>query len=297
MGWFHTTFHNQIAEIWNFARSLDKPVHPTITWTSGIINAKGDLDDLQTHALALASSIIIQHDVVPKIIFGWDCPVTSSELSKSENLRRQLFPHLLMRSLDCEPTYYIDHRHLLLLRSPYSIAWPYSLGMGYRAKYLGAQASLTTHTIVSDIDTICVKPCIPYLESEIDIDPNTFCITNWYDDVNLSVGLCVYNTAKFRNIFWPLLTRCHWSSHRRDGTFIQHVRRTFPEYKDILDIRLMNRNKISTERFWKSRVRKNYWTEKTMHYHAWKGEARKDKDGFHDYYQSVLDSLMQKIYA
>ena len=70
---------------------------------------------------------------------------------------------------------------------------------------------MTPHAVISDMDAICVAPCVKYLEEQIAVDPETFCITNWYNDIRLSVGLCVYNLAKYRNVFEPLITKTNRS--------------------------------------------------------------------------------------
>ncbi len=303
MGVFFDTFSDQIADLWAAAHALDKPLHPRITWTSGIINGKGDFKDLQAHGIALAASIIIYSPVVPRIVFGWDTASDFNQLAKDQHRLESTYPLWMLSrfagfSQDMVAperlfeSHAINSRYVSLFKSPLSInPWPYSLGLGYRAKYLGMQCAMTSHAVISDIDTICVAPCVDYLNEQITKDPQTFCITNWYDDNELSVGLCVYNVLKYRLTFLPLLLKHFWTSHRRDSSFVQHVRKLEPDYRDVLDLRLMNRNKISTERFYRDRVRKNYWTDETMHYHAWKGEMRRNRDGFLAYYQSVLDGL------
>ena len=304
MGIFHDQFHKQVRQIWDLAHQIEKPIHPDLTWTCGLIHGKGDFHDLQTHGMALAASIIIHSKVVPRIFIAWDTPVEFDTLVESGRARRKYYPAHLMRGFDAfnesmvkdaKPPfacYKLQSPYVTLQRSSRSInTWPWGLGRGYRAKHLGMQYVMTRHAIVSDIDTICVAPCIEYLDEQIAIDPDTFCITNWYNSRFLSVGLCVYNVEKYRGTYLPLLNRDYWTSWRVDSSFVQFVRNNHPEYADTLDLRIMDKNKISAERFSRSKARKNDWTPGTMFYHAWKGEAVKDPEGFTSYYQQILNDL------
>lgn len=307
MGLFYDSFNSQISRLWDFANKTAKPIHPSLSWTSGIINCKGDFLDLQSHGIALASSVIIQSDVVPQIFFGWDSVYDYEVLAHSEKLRRKTYPLYMMRRFegfneemvaakklfDC---YELKTRYVNLNKASLSVnTWPTTLAIGYRAKYLGMPYVMTEHAIVSDIDTVCVAPCVEYLDDQIKVDRSTFVITNWYNHIFLSVGLCVYNVHKYRNVFLPLFYRDYWRSWRQDSSFVQFVRNNHPEFADTLDLRLMDKNKISTERFYRSKARKNYWTPDTMIYHAWKGESKRNEKGFLDYYQQILDDLERKV--
>lgn len=305
MGLFYDTFHEQIARLWDKAHATKKPIHEGLSWTCGIISSRGgDFLDLQTHGIALAASIILQSDVVPKIYIGWDTGHDHESFAHDSELRLTNYPLFMFdRFGECYRAEALDSklqfasfdlrtRYVELRKSCRSInSWPRTLAQGYRAKYLGMQYVMTNHAVISDIDTICVAPCVGYLDEQIAIDPKTFCITNWYNSTRLSVGLCVYNVTKYRMIFEPLLARDYWTTWRQDSSFVQFVRNNHPEYVDILDLRLMDKNKISTERYHQSRTRRNYWTPNTMFYHAWKGDQKTGKQEFMDYYQTILDDL------
>lgn len=307
MGLIHDRFGDRVQELWSQARQLKREKHHGLTWTCGVMKCRDDFLDLQTQGLALAASILIHHEVVPEIIFSWDVQVPYDATARDKDLRLKYYPLYLLRAFpqfdenmlertQLRSCYAMEDGCLKLYRSPLSVnPWSWGRGQGYRSKYLGMQFATTSHAIISDIDTICTRPCIDYLTDQIAIDPSTFCLTNWHNEKNLSVGLCVYNVAKYRLLFLPLLQRMHWQTKRADSTFIPSVLQKFPEFADQLDIRLFCRNKINVEKFHKNSTRQNYWTDESAVYHAWKGEFVRDEEGFFKYYESILDDLENRL--
>jgi len=304
MGIFFDTFKEQVKEIWDIAHKLDKPIHKDISWTMGLIKGRGDFLDLQLHGIALASSIIIKEKIVPKIICGWDTNRDIETTKWDDAGRLEIYPIHFFSMFSDDPAKYAEKaniykcghfstKYISLYHSNLSLSsFAYSLGLGYRAKYIGLNYVTTPYAIMSDIDTICIRECVDYLMSEVQKDPETFCLTNWYDENILSVGLLVLNMNKYRNIYMPHFRRMYWELGRQDSLFVQSVRNKFPELKDQLDIRLFNKNMINAERFKKSKRRKNNYTDSlTAHYHAWKGEIAADQKGFLKFYGGILSSL------
>jgi len=306
MGIFFDTFHNKIKEVWNIAVQLDKPVSDNLSWTLGLIKGYSDFQDLQAHGAALMASIIINEKVVPRIICAWDTPFASTTTQRDLKQRRRVYPVYLLElfngfskrflkrsTVRCN---FFENRYVSLHRSGWSVNPSASkLGIGYRAKYLGMNYVQTPHAILSDIDTICANECIDYIQGEIDKDPNTFCLTNHYDDTNVSVGLVVFNMKKYREIYLP---RCHqvfWKLPRGDSKHIQFIKSEFPEHQQDLDLRLMDKNVVNTEKYYYYKPRKNNWVdEKSVHYHAWKGEMRQNPKEFIKFYNGILDNLIQR---
>ena len=187
MGIFYNTFNEKIKEVWKIANRLNKPICNNLSWTMGIINGRCDFEDLQVHGAALMSSIIINENVVPKIICAWDTPYDSNTTKWNLNERNRIYPIYLLSLFDQFNKDFLEksnifkcnkfnNQYISLNRSGWSVnPIPIGLTLGYRAKYLGLNYVKTTHAIMSDIDTICTDSCIDYIQKEINIDPNTFC--------------------------------------------------------------------------------------------------------------------------
>lgn len=306
MGIFFDTFSKRIRNLWVQANELDKPIHDSLSWTFGIIRGRGDFQDLQAHGIALASSIIIQHDTVPKIICGWDCrfPYNQAILPEYKaNFPKFMidrFPPLQFgrsKQMFDNHVYTRSRKYMDLHRSTFSISpYPYANGLGYRAKYLGIDYVTTSHAVISDIDTICTRPCVDYFDDEIAKDPNTFVLSSYEDRRFLSVGLCIYNMQKYRNIFKPYLQKMAWSLPHWDSAFVKCVANKYPEIAPHLNVRIFETGRINTERFDQSKVRANFWDdEKTAHWHAWKGDMRANPKAFLDAYDGILSNLENKI--
>ena len=100
MGIFYNTFNEKIKEVWNIANKLDKPINNNLSWTIGLINGRGDYNDLQAHGAALISSIIINEKIVPKIICAWDSHQSSGSTIKDLRHRQRIYPTYLMSLFD-----------------------------------------------------------------------------------------------------------------------------------------------------------------------------------------------------
>lgn len=304
MSIYYDTFKDRIKNLWNKAITLDKPLHKDITWTVGLINGRADFDDLQAHGIALAASIIIKERIVPRIICVWDTYFNTNYFLEHPEKKKEFYPNYL---LSCFPDPGILHnqyrnipevfprtnKYMSLYRHPFSVSpYPYSLGMGYRAKYHGMEYVTTTYGIMSDIDTICTRPCIEYLESIININPDTFCLTNKIGEKWASVGLCVFNMLKYNMIYKPHWNIMSWETYRADSTFIPFLLKKFPELVDVLDVRVFDGETINAEKFYKCNPRGNFWNdEKTAHYHAWKGEINVNPKEFIKFYSNILTDL------
>lgn len=306
MGIFAQEFGTRVVNLWHLAHSLNKPIANDITWAVGICNGRTDFADLQAHGIALASSIIINEPVVPRIMIGWDTHINYNDLYQrgAEKLRKDFYPHFMLSLFPApeikkakytyEPLFYTrETKYALIAKNSQCIGGhPYGLGLGYRAKYLGMEYVTTQHAVLSDIDTICLRPCIEQIRSEIKKNPKTFCLTSWYDEKYLSVGLCVYNMAKYRMLYKPLMNRMNWNLQHADSEFVQAVRRQYPRSARHLDLRLIEKDLLNTEKFYQCMKRENFWNDdKTAHYHAWKGELRKNKAGFIKFYGDILSDL------
>lgn len=307
MGVFFDTFNEKIKLVWDVANQMDKPVNGNLTWTVGIINGRCDFKDLQAHGAALMASIIINEPVVPKIICAWDTPSASTTTARNLKARRRIYPMYLLRLFDefeegflmKSNIYKCNHlqtKYVSLCRSGWSVnPYPGGLGLGYRAKYLGLNFVKTSHAIMSDIDTICANGCCEYVQNEIDKDPSTFCLTNHFDRNNVSVGLVAFNMEKYRQTYLPYWHEAFWELPHADAKHIQYIRHHFPHLKNELDLRLMDKNVINTERYHRSKPRKNDWVDdKSSHYHAWKGELKDNPGGFKMFYNQILDALIER---
>jgi hypothetical protein len=47
MSIFFETFNEKIKNLWNKVHLLNKPIHPYLTWTFGLIKSRADFEDLQ----------------------------------------------------------------------------------------------------------------------------------------------------------------------------------------------------------------------------------------------------------
>lgn len=309
MGLIYDNFKDRVLRLWNEANRLEKPIHSNITWTYGLIHGKADFLDLQVQGLALAASIIITEPLVPKIICSWDSPRDPTSTRKDNAARISDYPQYLLRAMPSweekclrRDNYYgsfkFTSKYFDLHRSPFSVsAYPNSLAMGYRSKYLGMNYVTTPYGIISDIDTISLENCIPYLELKIRESPDIFVWTNHQTDTNLSVGLCLYHMEKYRNIFLPRLYNIYWSTHRQDSRFVPEVITAFPETKNILTVGLFDGEILNSEKFYRNIHRGNNFKEgKTTHYHSWKREYQgRNATEFIPFYKNILDMLEKKL--
>lgn len=304
MSIYYNTFKDRIKSLWNKAITLDKPIHKDITWTCGIVKGRADFKDLQVHGLALAASIIIKEPVVPRIVITWDTYENTNNFIINPNKKAEHYPNYLLSSFpdpgilhdqykNIPEVFPRSNKYVTLYRHPFSVsAYPYSLGMGYRAKYHGMDYVTTPYGIMSDIDTICARPCLEYLESVIALKPDTFCLTNKIFEKWISVGLCVFNMQKYNMIYKPHWCKMGWETYRADSTFIPFLLKKYPELVDVLDVRLFDGKTINAEKFSTCAPRGNFWEDdKTAHYHAWKGEIDADPKGFVEFYNTIVEGL------
>lgn len=308
MGIFYKTFENKVRKVWKIAHSLNKPVDESLPWTMGLIKGRSDFSDLQVHTAALISSIIINEPVVPKIICAWDLPIDPNTTKWDYKKRCDIYPVYLLSLFDkfsmdfllkknIFSCYEMNTKYVDMYRSGFSVnSIPIGLALGYRSKYLGLNYVIhQSHAIMSDVDTICTRPCVGYLKEQIAKNPNTFCLTNWYNETDVSVGLVVFNMNKYRNVFFPLLNRMFWEIKRQDAKFIPRMLDKHPEYKDILDLRVFDGTMINAEKYYRKIPRNNVWKDdKTAHYHAWKGELKSNPEEFKEHYNKILDDLIDK---
>jgi hypothetical protein len=112
----------------------------------------------------------------------------------------------------------------------------------------------------------------------------------------LNVGLCVYNTQKFTNVFLPHFNLLYWGMDRRDSRFIPITIKAFPHLKEVLDVKLLDKTVVSSERFYSAKQWGNTFSPTlTSHYHAWKGEMEGDNwKKFSEYYHQVLSRLQMQ---
>jgi len=310
MGFIYDQFYSKATELWKAAHQLDKPTTDKLSWTFGFVKGRMDLVDLETHAIVLISSIIINEPMVPKIICAWDSPISFHRHAKD---RLPFYPTRLLQLCDGYDPKYLSKRELPfplfclktryadIHRSTLSVnSWPYSLGLGYRAKYLGIRYSTSEWSVISDVDMLNLDACTPYLLANIDCDPSAFCWSTYYGpdewgNPAMNVGLCVYNTAKYNNIFLPRLNSIYWKCHRQDSRFVPTVHREFPDQAENLRVRILDKSIVNAEKFAPCRKVGPTWVEgRTANYHAWKGEIARNKDGFGKFYGGVLDQLIAK---
>jgi len=306
MGKLYDASYEKAVKLWHAAHKLNKPVSGDLSWTYGIIAGRRDFLDLQTYAVLLASSIIVTEPVVPRIICSWDNPLSYSRRYHDRKFYPTMFMHLFdgynPKILERNQTKFTECSHLTskyvsLNRAGYSCnVWPRSLGLGYRAKYLAAQLPLTQHFILSDADLINTGSIVPQLLENVKAHPDTFCWTGYAGPdpenslkLTLSVGLCVYNTAKFRTEFWPRLNQIFWECLPQDSQFIPAVLERFPESKEKLDLKTFDHSLINTLRFRPHRLFGRWQDDKSLNYHAWCGETRNAQ--FMDFFGGQIDKL------
>lgn len=304
MGLIHKNFYAKTLELWDLAHRLDKPIREDVTWTTGLVQCRSDFLDLQTQFLALAASIIITEPQVPEIICAWDSPSSFVQLSKTK--RNTGFPEVIYDCIkpqhftnehnrDLFDGFVMETKYVSVLRSWLSInAWPRGLGRGYRAKWGGLRYVVTPRAVLSDADSVCLKPCLDYLMGLAEHDKDVFCWTTWIEDVKINVGLCVFDMAKLNTIFFPLLSRLWWATDHKDSTFVQTVRTAYPEYADMLKLGLASKQIVNAERFAAARKYGKLWNDNVAHYHFWKKEASRGGPVALDAYDEILNSLMDK---
>lgn len=303
MGIIYNNFYQKTCDLWNLAHQLDKPRRSDVTWTTGLVQGRSDFLDLQTQFLALAASIIITEPQVPEIICAWDSPSSHIHLPKTR--RGTGFPEAVY---DCiKPKHFIckhnrdlfdgfvmETQYVSVLRAWLSVnAWPPGLGRGYRSKWGGLRYVITPKAILSDADSICLKPCVNYLMDLAKTDPNVFCWTTWIEEEKINVGLCLFDMAKLNTMFFPLLSRIWWSTDHKDSTFVQTVRKAYPEYADALKLGLASKKTVNAERFATARKYGKIWNEDVAHYHAFKAEFRRGGQKALDAYDGMLSGLTE----
>ncbi len=268
MSRFHDTFHTRVKSLFEKANDLDKPVRDDVTWTIGLLNGRNDYLDSQTHVYALVSSIIINEPVVPKILLVWDT-------WKKE-----------------DPPEIKDSKYLKVYQSPFRTVWPDKFSAGYRAKYLGLNMVKTPYGLMSDLDTICVKPCVDKYMNKAKESPEIFCWTNYKDKKAINSGFVVFNMDKYFRHYLPAVMRNYWTLPMRDSEFIKHLQKN--GLKEKLTIGLIRDNKFIGTKFHWSNRRNDKFDETSSVYHAWKGDIKKGEDKFYDFYDGILDELEEK---
>jgi len=310
MGFIYQNFALSVLELWEKASKVNnKNIHSDLTWTFGIMNGNShDFLDLQVHALALASSIILTERVVPKIICCWDIPYSYSSLKKDSE-KEKYYPSFLFEAFkvphkdffhkEFRRCYRLSSKYFDLHRSSLSVnGFPYKIGIGYRAKYLALNYVQTPYGIMTDADTICLRPTIEYLMQEVNKNPDSFCWSAFWDEVKnqLNVGLNIYNMNLYRNLYLPKMNENYWNLPRGDVYFLGSVFHKYPELKNKLKIQLLDYELISVGKFKPYVMAGNkttFNTERSMHYHGWKEEYRSNPTGFIKTFNEILDNLKE----
>jgi hypothetical protein len=276
-----------------------------VTWAVSLLDGRGNFGDLQVQGLALASSIIINEPVVPKILIVWDTPNDGTTLSHFPERKCKQYPWYLLRAfnpkIDEEALkkevfgshFYFSNKYVDLHRSWLSVnPHQYSLGLGYKAKYLGLNYVTTKYGISGDIDTICRKPTVDRLMKSVYESPDTFCFTGWHNEHYVMVGLCVYNMEKYRNYFLPNLSQNMWKIPKQDSMFIKTLLKMRPDLNSVLDIKTFGDVHLHAEKFYLCKARGNSWDEeRTLNWHSFKYEPAKDPVGYFKLYNEILDNL------
>jgi len=265
---FYDTFHSRVNKLFEKANELDKPLRDDVTWAIGLLNGRNDYADSQCHILALVASIIINEPVVPKIVCAWDT-------WKEEN-----------------PPKIKDSKYLSVCKSPFGTVWPDKFSAGYRAKYLGLNVVKTPYGIMSDLDTICVKPCVDKYMDKVKENPDIFCWTNYMDKKNINSGFVVFNMDKYFRYYLPAIMRNYWTLPMKDSQFIKHLQKN--GLKEKLTISVVRDKSFIAEKFWWSEKRNDEFDEKTSIYHAWKGDVKRGEDEFYEFYDGILKNLEGK---
>lgn len=302
MSKFYDTFYSKALSLFKKANELDKPIHPDMTWVCGLINGRDDYLDLQCHALVLMASIIINEPVVPRIICTWDTRTDYFTLKNLHGEIRYQYPTQIMagfkewngfKANDIMSMYRFKSRYVEFNKSGYSVgSYPNSLGMGYRAKYNGLNTVKTKYSILSDIDTVCINPCLEKIFKVL--EPNTFCWTNFENSVSINVGLCVFNMEKYFSYFFPALMRYWWELPYRDSEIIKFLKNKEPMLLEKLSIKTFGNSSFVGEKYHYSRKRKDILDNNTCIYHAWKGDTSKGHNDFYDYYSRIIDNLINE---
>jgi hypothetical protein len=270
MSKFYDTYYNRVSQLFQKANELDKPVREDVTWAIGMINGRNDYQDTQCYVLALVASIIINEPVVPRIICAWDT-------WKSEE----------------QPTIE-ESKYFKLYRSPFSVKpYPGVLGIGYRAKYLGLNLVKTPYGIMSDLDTICVKPCIDKYMDKTKQHPDVFCWTNYKDRRAINSGFVVFNMQKYFSYYLPAIMQNYWDLPHRDSEFIKYLQNN--GLREKLTIGVIKDKKFICTKFWWSPRRQDEFNENTSIYHAWKGDIKTGGDKFYEFYGNILKELEGKV--
>jgi len=270
MSKFYDTFYNRALKLFEKANQLDKPIREDVTWTLGLINGRNDYLDSQCHILALVASIIINEPTVPRIVCAWDTTDGDS------------------------PTRIKSSKYMNLLKSPFSVTnYEDRFSLGYRAKYLGLNFVKTPYGIMSDLDTICLKPCIDKYVDKTKQHPNVFCWTNYKDRRAINSGFVVFNMDKYFRYYLPALMQNYWNLPHRDSEFIKFLQKD-GTLREKLTIGVIKDKKVICTKFWWSARRDDQLDENTSIYHAWKGDIKKGEDKFYEFYSSILDNLEVK---
>ncbi len=266
MSKFYDTYYKRVTKLFEKANELDKPIRDDVTWTVGLINGRNDYLDSQCYLKALVASIIINEPVVPKIICAWDV------LGKAG------------------PPTIEDTKYFNLCKSPFSVKpYPGGLGIGYRAKYLGLNLVKTPYGIMSDLDVVCLKPCVDKYMDKTKQHPDVFCWTNYKNRKAINSGFVVFNMEKYFRDYLPAIMQNYWNLPHRDSEFIKHLQNI--GLRDKLTIGVIKDKKFICTKFWWSDRRDDKFDESTSIYHAWKGDIKRGEDKFYDFYDNILDVL------
>jgi len=266
MGRYYDTYYNRVVSLFDKASKLDKPIREDVTWTLGLIDGRNDFDDSQCYVMALVASIVINEPVIPKIVCAWE---------------------------GAEPVKIKENKYFKLYKSPVSVRpYPDRFSLGYRAKYLGLNIVDTPYGIMSDLDVVCLKPCIDKYMNEVKKNPDIFCWSNYKDRKAINTGFCVFNMKKYFRDYLPAIMRKYWTLPKRDSEFIKHLQHN--GLKEKLTIGLVRDSDFIGTKFWWSDKRDDKFNKNTSIYHAWKGDIKRGEDKFYKFYDSILDGLERK---
>lgn len=303
MGQIYQNFQEKTFALWELAHQLKKPVRHDVCWTTGIVHGRSDYRELQIQFLALAASIIISEPAVPEIICAWDSPRPYSDLAKHR--KGTGFPDVFWDCMKPAPLVSSHNRDLFqynvaetpyvkVLRAGVSVnPWPQGLGFGYRSKWGGLRFATTPYALLSDADTICLRPCVQFFMDMAKTDPDVFCWTSHIEDDKVNIGLVLLDVPKLHTVFLPRLSRIWWTTDHKDSTFIQTVRKAFPDVADVLKLGLYSKQQANSEKY--AAARKYHgkaWSDDTLHWHVWKREIARGGDKALADYGGVLDNLM-----
>jgi len=309
MGLIYDEFASEAFELWSLASKItNKPIHSDLTWTCGFMRGKGHgFLDLQIHAILMASSVIITEPVIPKIVIGWDSPLPFS-LEREKPEREENYPILIMRLFglsdkeifesDYTKLFYLESQYVNLIRHFHSVnSHPFNLGIGYRTKYHGLDYVTTKYGIIVDTDTISIQPCCQYIMNNVSRNPDSFCWTILYNEMKkqMNVGLVTFNMELYNTIYKPHLCQYYWNLPRGDVYWIGSVFERFPHLKTSLKIQLFDDYEMLSTGKYKGYTMLNgdisFQENKSLHYHAWKGEYKTDQKGFVSSFHSMISNL------